>query len=153
LPDARVRLHGYDVRIVVGWRESSASSSKTDDAPGDRCREAAAAHEARGTPPGHEPDAFLARLFELLAALGRPQDGHLVEVLERNDCHLGGPTADRGARRVERLLHLQRGFAGQRLVFGRRFLVARAQDRPRGIERNETAADDHDQARSIRHRD
>ena len=147
--DARVRVHRDDVRVVVGRREPPALVEDGHDAPEIDAAEAAAADEARRAPPRHEPDAFLPRFFELLAALRRPEDGHLVEVLERDDGHLGGAAADGGARRVERLLDLQRGFAGQRLVFGRRLVAARAQDRPRGVERNETAADDHDPSAEV----
>ena len=78
-----------------------------------RRRGPSAARRPRGAPSprkrfgprrGRKATPSLLRLLELLVPLRRPEDRHLVEVLERDDRHLGGAAAQGRARRVERLL-------------------------------------------------
>ena len=84
--------------------------------------------------------------LELLVALRGAQHRHLGEVLERDDGDFGGAAANRRARRIERFLDAGIGFGA---VSRRSVVETGAQRGPRGVERDEAAADDHDPAAEI----
>jgi hypothetical protein len=104
--DAGVGFDGEDVVVIVGRREASVLvEDRADGAQLDRL-EPGLAHEALGSPPGQEGDAFVLRLLELFVSLGAAQDGHLLEALQGDDGDLRG--APRMAARAESMASLAR---------------------------------------------
>ena len=144
--NARVRLQQIDDRVVVDRRKAAGLVEDRSDAPQFDPPEPIGAEKLFRPAPRDEAHAFTFRFFELLVALRGPQHRHLGEILERHDGDFSGAAANRRARRVERFLD-----AGVRFgTVGRRLRVETgAQSGPRGVERHEPAANDHDLAAEI----
>ena len=104
---------GEHVLVVVAGAKRP-FSSKTDSTPRSSiCWSRPSPEEALRAAAGQEGDALLLRLLELLVPLRRLEHRHLGEALERDDRDLGGAAAQRGAGRVEGLLHPRVGLAGE----------------------------------------
>ncbi len=91
-----------------------------------------------------EMHAFLFRFLELLVALRRAENRHLLEILERDERDLGRSAAQRGPGGVERLLETRVRFAGFLLEGVDVRLAPHAERRACRVERDESAADDDD---------
>ena len=96
----RPRASARPRRRSAGAKRPFSSKTETHAAQLDR-RRRPSPRKRFGPRRGRKRDALLLRLLELLVPLRRPQHRHLVEALERDDRHLGGAAAQRGARRVE----------------------------------------------------
>ena len=144
--DAGVGVERQHVLVVVAGAEAAVLVEDRDDAPQLDLLEPPVAEEPLRPAAGQEGDALLLRLLELLVPLRRLEHRHLGEALERDDRDLGGAAAQRGAGRVEGLLHPRVGLAGE---LGRLLLAAEAQRGAGGVEGHEAAADHHHPAAEV----
>src|SRR5262245_53594774 len=98
--------------VVLGGEAAARVEDRAHAAELDRLQ-AGAAQEALRPAPGQERHAFALRLLELLVALRRAQDRHLVEPFEGDDGDLGRAAPYRRPRGVERLLHPRLRLGGE----------------------------------------
>ena len=142
--DAGVGRERRDVGVVVARGEAAVLVEDGEDLSQLDGLETRGPEEAIRAPARNENDPFPLRLLELLVPLHRPEDGHLVEVLEGDDRHVGRASAQGRARRVERFL---RAGIGRPRVPGEGIELLFLEDAERGaggVEGDEAAPDDDD---------